>query len=70
MRVGYYGADAQGVFFAGDIIEDPETDVIPPRMFLDHIIYVDKEIVYTFFDESRREIYDEVMTQHGIRDAK
>ena len=68
MKAGYYCADAvRGVYYFGDIIEDPEANVMHPRVFADSLKYA-QEPIYSWFDESRKEIFAQIDLEYGIND--
>ena len=68
MKVGYYCAEeVSGVYYWGEIIEDPEIDIMRPLDFLESLSST-QEPIYTYLDSSSEEIYDAIETQYGVRE--
>lgn len=57
MKKGYYKADTlNGVWFYGENLDEPETEVLSAREFYELLPVVgDDETMTTFMDESDRE---------------
>jgi hypothetical protein len=69
MKKGYYTATtARGVEFHGEILENPEIEVLNPIEFLDELNHLDDdEEIFTSFDNESFHILEEIETQYGIR---
>lgn len=68
MRKGYYKANViHGVYFYGETLDEPETDVINASLFYDLLPVVDDdEEITTFMDESNSDIYESIKDEYGI----
>lgn len=67
MKKGYYKANSiNGVYFCGETLDEPETEVLSARDFYELLSITDKEIT-TFMDESNIEIFDQINFEYGIK---
>ena len=68
MKKGYYKANSiHGVYYYGETLDEPETNVLPLRDFYDLLPVVgDDEEIFTFMDESDREVFDLIDSEYGV----
>jgi hypothetical protein len=66
-KVGYYKANtAQGVFYYDTILDEPETDVLPIKMFIDSLPTVeDDEEITTFFGPGDKKEWLEMVKEYN-----
>ena len=68
MRIGYYQADiVNGIFYAGDSLEDLDIDVLSPSEFLESLDdpQWNAESIAAYFGPEDQEVFNEVK-KYGI----
>jgi len=68
MKKGYYKAKSiNGVYFYGESLDEPENNIWSPHAFYDLLPVVgDDDEVFTFMDESDREVFDLIDSEYGV----
>ena len=68
MEKGYYKASVvDGVYFYGEVLDDPETECLSPELFYDLLPAVgDDEEIVTYMDEESIAIYNAIRDEYGI----
>lgn len=70
MKTGYYKADVlNGVYFASEVLEDTEQDVLTPRRFQEALNTCgENETLCSFFDETSFDVLNEIIAEYGVRE--
>ena len=68
MKTGYYKADTiNGVYFYDELLDEPKTNVLSVRDFIDSLNSVqDNEVITTFISIENIDEYNEIVKEYGI----
>jgi hypothetical protein len=67
-KKGYYKADTvNGVWYYGDILDEPNTDIMRPEAFYAAIRHLEAgEVLTTFLGPEDEEVYEVILDEYGI----
>ena len=68
MKTGYYKANTiNGVYFYDELLDEPKTDVLSVRDFIDSLdSLADNKEITTFIGIEHEELFNEISSEYGI----